>query len=108
MARRRASTSNTAAAAPRATSVNDRTLYTHNLWLNYLKPVSLGLVFSPNALRAAQVELPLQSADAQRALEALCISKPVGDDEETNLENPPRMLHNTREFLTAESAWPCT
>ena len=43
-------------------------VYTHNLWLNYLKPVSLGLVVSPNALRAAQVELPLQSPEAQNAL----------------------------------------
>ena len=68
MARRRASTSSTApTAAPRAANVNDRTLYTHNLWLNYLKPVSLGLVFSASALRAAQIELPLDSADAQRA-----------------------------------------
>jgi len=106
MARRRASTPNTtAAAAPRGTSTNDRTLYTHNLWLNYLKPVSLGLVFSSNALRTAQIELPLQSADAQRALEALSISKPVTDDEETDHENPPRMLRNTREFLTGFLGW---
>ena len=106
MARRRASTSNTAtAAAPRGTSANDRTLYTHNLWLNYLKPVSLGLVFSSNALRAAQIELPLQSADAQRALEALSISRPVTDDEETDHENPPRTLRSTREFLTEFLGW---
>jgi hypothetical protein len=64
MARRRASTSNIAlAATPRATSANDRTLYTHNIWLNYQKPVSLVLVFSSNALRAAQIELPLQAAE---------------------------------------------
>jgi len=106
MARRRASTPNTtAAAAPRGTSTNDRTLYTHNLWLNYLKPVSLGLVFSSNALRAAQIELPLQSPDAQRGLEALSISRPVTDDEETDHENPPRMLRSTREFLTGFLGW---
>ena len=35
------------AAAPHGTSAGDRTIYTHNLWLNYLKPVSLGLVVSP-------------------------------------------------------------
>ena len=106
MARRRTSTPNTAAAtAPRRASPNDRTLYTHNLWLNYLKPVSLGLVFSPNALRAAQIELPLQSAEAQRALEALTISRPVADDDETDHENPPRTLRGTREFLTEFLGW---
>ena len=68
MARRRTSAASIiTAAAPRATGSADRTLYTHNLWLNYLKPVSLGLVFSSSALRSAQIELPLQSADAQRA-----------------------------------------
>ena len=105
MARRRASTPSTAAAAPRGASVNDRTLYTHNLWLNYLKPVSLGLVFSPSALRAAQVELPLQSAEAQRALEALSVSRPETDDEETEHENPARILRSTREFLTEFLGW---
>ena len=104
MARRRASTTNTAAAL-HGTSVNDRTLYTHNLWLNYLKPVSLGLVFSSNALRAAQIELPLQAAEAQRALEALTIPRPMSDDEDADHENPPRMLRNTREFLTEFLGW---
>jgi len=106
MARRRASTpSSITAAAPRGASANDRTLYTHNLWLNYLKPVSLGLVFSPNALRAAQIELPLQSAEAQRALEALTISRSVTDDEETDHENLPRTLRSTREFLAEFLGW---
>jgi hypothetical protein len=97
MARRRASTSTAAlATAPRATNANDRTLYTHNLWLNYLKPVSLGLVFSSNALRAAQIELPLQAAEAQRALEALTIPRPMSDEEDVNQENPPRTLRDTK------------
>ena len=92
MARRRVSTSSTAqTATPRAANVNDRTLFTHNLWLNYLKPVSLGLVFSSNALRAAQIELPLHSAEAQRALEALTIPRPVTHDDDIDHENPPRI-----------------
>jgi len=91
--------------APRGTSANDRTLYTHNLWLNYLKPVSLGLVFSSNALRSAQIELPLQSADAQRALEALTTPKPLSDDEDADHENPPRTLRSTGAFLTEFLCW---
>ena len=106
MARRRASTSNTAlAAAPRATNANDRTLYTHNLWLNYLKPVSLGLVLSSNALRAAQIELPLQAAEAQRGLEALTVQRPATDEEDLDQENPPRTLRDTREFLAEFLGW---
>ncbi len=105
MARRRASTpSSITASAPRGTSPTDRTLYTHNLWLNYLKPVSLGLVFSPDALRAAQIELPLQSADAQRSLEAQTIALPVPDDDADH-ENLPRTLRGTREFLTEFLGW---
>ena len=69
MARRRASAATTTTASPRATGAGDRTLYTHNVWLNYLKPVALGLVFLASALRAAQIELPLDSAEAQLALE---------------------------------------
>ena len=65
MARRRATSTvpkTRAPSAPRGNAARDRTLYTHNLWLNYLKPVSLGLVFSPGALRAAQIELPSRQA----------------------------------------------
>ena len=81
MARRRATNTvphSPSLVRPRGTAASDRTLYTHNLWLNYLKPVSLGLVFSPSALRAAQVELPPQASDAQRALEAMTVASPCG------------------------------
>ena len=106
MAKRRASTANAGTAvAPRGTSANDRTLYTHNLWLNYLKPVSLGLVFSPNALRAAQVELPLQSADAQHALEALSISKPLSRRRRRRPRESAAHPRSTRDFLTEFLGW---
>jgi hypothetical protein len=106
MARRRPSTLTVATAPhPHGTASNDKTLYTHNLWLNYLKPVSLGLVFSANALRSAQIELPLQSAEAQKAFEELTILKPVTDDNDVSLENPPRILRSTREFLIHFLGW---
>src|SRR6202522_1643878 len=106
MARRRTSAASTiTAVAARPTASGERTISTHNLWLNYLKPVSLGLVFSSSALRAAQIELPLQSADAQRALEALTVPLPQTDDAEFDQENPPRTLCGTREFLIEFLGW---
>src|SRR5262249_36771638 len=82
---------------------NDRAVYTHNLWLNYLKPVSLGLVFSPNALRAAQVELPPNAFEAQNALEALTGPVPVGPDDDPELA--VRTLAEPRAFLTEFLGW---
>ena len=77
------------AAAPRpAPPAGDRTLYTHNLWLNYLKPVSIGLVASPNALRLAQGDLPLQDGAAQHALLALAAARPAADGEEPRDDDP--------------------
>ena len=109
MARRRATstvTTTRAPSAPRGNAARDRTLYTHNLWLNYLKPVSLGLVFSPSALRAAQIELPLQASDAQRALDALTVAIPVAaDNDEDDQENRPRMLRGLEPFLTEFLGW---
>ena len=84
------------------------TLYTHNLWLNYLKPVSLGLVFSTNALPPPRSSCRSSPPDAQRALEALTIPRPVTTDHENNdhdHENPPRTLRNTRQFLTEFLGW---
>jgi hypothetical protein len=93
----------------RATSVatsRDRTIDSHNLWLNYLKPVSLGLVVSPNALRTAQVELPLQSPEAQRALEAQTVARPLPDDApDADREHPPRIIRDTRALLTGFLGW---
>ena len=109
MARRRSTstvTTTRAPSAPRGNAARDRTLYTHNLWLNYLKPVSLGLVFSPSALRAAQIELPLQASDAQRALDALTVAIPVAaDNDEDDQENRPRMLRGLEPFLTEFLGW---
>jgi len=109
MARRRAPSTvptTRAPSAPRGNAARDRTLYTHNLWLNYLKPVSLGLVFSPSALRAAQIELPLQASDAQRALDALTVAIPVAaDNDEDDAENRPRMLCGLEPFLTEFLGW---
>jgi hypothetical protein len=113
MARRRATT--TAAptrtpSAPRGGSsgvaAKDRTLYVHNLWLNYLKPVSLGLVFSPGALRAAQIDLPLQDADAQRALEAITEVVPAaeGDEVDETADNA-RVLRGIRPLLFDFLGW---
>ena len=109
MARRRAPSTvptTRAPSAPRGNAARDRTLYTHNLWLNYLKPVSLGLVFSPSALRAAQIELPLQASDAQRALDALTVAVPVAaDNDEDDQEKRPRLLRGLEPFLTEFLGW---
>src|SRR4051794_8852400 len=85
--------------AGRTTDARDRTIYTHNLWLNYLKPVSLGLVVSPSALRVAQVDLPLQSPDAQNALLALTAARAVSEDEDPDATGPTRILPDLRAFL---------
>ncbi len=82
---------------------NDRAVYTHNLWLNYLKPVSLGLVFSPNALRAAQVELPLNASDAQNALDGLTKRLHVGEDADP--DESVLSLADPRAFLTEFLGW---
>ena len=93
----------------RATSVatsRDRTIDSHNFWLNYLKPVSLGLVVSPNALRTAQIELPLQSPDAQRALESQTVARPLPDDApDADREHPPRLIRDARALLTGFLGW---
>ena len=82
---------------------NDRAVYTHNLWLNYLKPVSLGLVFSPNALRAAQVELPPNVSEAQKALESLTTLLPVSADADPT--ESTRVLGDSRAYLTEFLGW---
>jgi hypothetical protein len=94
-------------ATPRRSSAgnrdNDRAVYTHNLWLNYLKPVSLGLVFSPNALRAAQVELPPNVSEAQKALETLTKRLSVEDDADP--DEAIRILSDPHTFLTDFLGW---
>jgi hypothetical protein len=94
--------------AAAAVPAQDRTLYAHNLYLNYLKPVSLGLVVSPNALRTAQIELPLQSPEAQKDLEATT-APVVGleDDDAADplAPGPSRALAGTAEFLTRFLGW---
>ena len=68
--------------------------------------MSLGLVFSPSALRAAQIELPLQASDAQRALDALTVAIPVAaDNDDDDQENRPRMLRGLEPFLTEFLGW---
>jgi hypothetical protein len=95
----------TTTAAGRSTDARDRTVYTHNLWLNYLKPVSLGLVVSPGALRLAQVELSLQSPDAQNALLNLTVPRPPSDDDDPDANLPARILPDLRAFLTGYFGW---
>src|SRR4051794_30934418 len=101
------STKNPAASttARRPLDAGDRTIYTHNLWLNYLKPVSLGLVVSPSALRVAQVDLPLQSSEAQNALLALTVSKAVPEDEDPDASDSTRILRDLRSFLIEFLGW---
>jgi len=105
MARRRSPTAGTASAPRAGTNAGDRTLYTHNLWLNYLKPVSLGLVFSTNALRTAQVELPLQAPEDQQDLLALTVAKPAAGDDADEAWESTRVLADTRAFLTGFLGW---
>ena len=91
--------------ARRPLDAGDRTIYTHNLWLNYLKPVSLGLVVSPHALRVAQVDLPLQSPEAQNALLDLTVAKAVPEDEDPDASVSTRILPDLRAFLTDFLGW---
>jgi N-6 DNA Methylase len=91
--------------ARRPLDAGDRTIYTHNLWLNYLKPVSLGLVVSPNALRVAQVDLPLQSPEAQNALLDLTVAKAIPEDEDPDASVSTRILPDLRAFLTGFLGW---
>ena len=91
--------------ARRPLDAGDRTIYTHNLWLNYLKPVSLGLVVSPSALRVAQVDLPLQSPEAQNALLDLTVAKAVPEDEDPDASVSTRILPDLRAFLTDFLGW---
>ena len=69
MARPKATKTPTASTtARRPLDAGDRTIYTHNLWLNYLKPVSLGLVVSPGALRVAQGDFNFREKSSSRSV----------------------------------------
>ena len=106
--KRTTSTATTSRAAASAKAGARRDLELHNLWLNYLQPVSIGLVFSPNALRVAQFIPEYNGTSAQKALEPFTIPLPQADDETLSpyaLENPPRVFTSAWAVLTGYLGW---
>ena len=108
MARKRTTSTATTASRNAAKSGARRDLELHNQWLNYLQPVSIGLVFSPNALRVAQFVPDATDSAAQKALAQLTRPLPQEDDGTLSLhalENPPRVFTSAWAVLTDYLGW---
>ncbi len=106
MAKKPASSTSAKSSTASAKAGARRDLEIHNEWLNYLKPVSIGLVFSPNALRQAQFIPDTKSTQAQKALEPFTAPLPIGDDAPlAHHDNPPRTFTSVWSLLTGFLGW---